>query len=71
MEGQAWGFNAIDFEPNIDDCEDFDLSSSENSKRFGSPLSEKALDQAISERIATCKNTKDNRMGSQCVSCVV
>ena len=51
MEGQAWRFNAIDFEPNIDDSEDFHLSSSENSKRFGSPLSEKALDQAISERI--------------------
>ena len=43
------GFNAIDFELNIDDSDDFDLSSSENSKRFGSPLSQKALDQAISD----------------------
>ena len=25
MEGEAWWFNAIDFEPNIDDSEDFDL----------------------------------------------
>jgi len=51
MEG-GWGLNAFefdDFEPNIDDSEDFNLGSTENSKRFGPPLSEKALDQAISE----------------------
>ena len=39
------------FEPNIDDSEDFNLGSTENSKRFGPPLSEDALDQAISDRI--------------------
>ena len=53
MEG-GWGFNAFefdDFEPNIDDSEDFNLGSTENSKRFGPPLSEKALDQATSDRI--------------------
>ena len=51
MEG-GWGFNAFefdDFEPNIDDSEDFNLGSTENSKQFGPPLSEKALDQAISD----------------------
>ena len=52
----GWGFNAFkfdDFESNIDDPEDFNLGSIENSKRFGPPLSEKALalDQAISDRI--------------------
>ena len=45
MEGESLG------EPNIEDSEDFDLSSSKNSKQFGSPLPEKALDQAISDRI--------------------
>ena len=68
MEGEAWG--AIDFEPNIDESEDFDLSSSENSKTFGSPLSQKALDQAISDCIPA-KTRKANTMGSQCVSCMV
>ena len=50
----GWGFNAFefdDFEPNIDDSEDFNLGSTENSKWFGPPLSEKALDQAIRDRI--------------------
>ena len=53
MEG-GLEFNAFefdDFEPNIDDSEDFNLGSTENSKRFGPPLSENALDQAISDRI--------------------
>ena len=53
MEG-VWGFNAFkfdDFEPNVDDSEDFNLGSTENSKRFGPPLSVKALDQAISDHI--------------------
>ena len=54
MEG-SWVFNALkfdDFEPNIDDSEDFNLRNTENSKRFGPRLSEKALDQAISDRIS-------------------
>ena len=45
MEG-GWRLNAFefdDFEPNIDDSEDFNLGSPENSKQFGPPLSEKAL----------------------------
>ena len=53
MEG-GWGFNAFefdDFEPNIDDSEDFNLGSTENRKQFGPPLSEKVLDQAVSDRI--------------------
>ena len=53
MEG-GWGVNAFefdDFETNIDDSEDFNLGSTENSKRFGPPLSEKALGQAIRDRI--------------------
>ena len=53
MEG-GWGLNAFefdDFEPNIDDSEDFNLGSIENSKQFGPPLLEKALDQAVSDCI--------------------
>ena len=36
----GWGFSAFefdDFEPNIDVSEDFNLGSTENSKRFGPP----------------------------------
>ena len=55
MAGGSWDFNTAfefgGFEPNIDDAEDFKLSTSENSKRFGSPLSEKAIDQAISNQV--------------------
>jgi len=50
----CWGLTAFefdDFEPNIDDSEDFNLGSTENSKQFGPSLTEKALDQAISDRI--------------------
>ena len=50
----GWGFSVFefdDFEPNIDVSEDFNLGSTENSKLFGPPLSEKALDQAIRDRI--------------------
>ncbi len=54
MEEGGWGFNALnfdEFEPNIDDSEDFKLTTSENSKRFGSPLSAKAIDRAIADRV--------------------
>ena len=65
MAGGSWDFNTAfefgGFEPNIDDAEDFKLSTSE---RFGSPLSEKAIDQAISDRVPE-KNTKGNAVGSQ------
>ena len=43
--------NLTIFELNLNDSEDFNLGSTENSKRFGPPLSEKALDQATSDRI--------------------
>jgi len=61
----GWGFNAFefdDFEPNIDDSEDFNLGSTENSKWFGPPLSEKALDQAIRDRIP-----ENTRKTTQCL----
>lgn len=60
MEEGGWGFNALNFDefvPNIDDSEDFKLTTSENSKLFGSPLSTKAIDHAIADRVPE-KNTK-------------
>ena len=69
MEG-SWVFNAFefdDFEPNVDDSEDFNLGNTENSKRFGPPLSEKALDQAISDRIPEKTQKTTPALGSQCI----
>ena len=40
-------------EPKINDSEDCNLWIIKNSKQFGSPLSEKALDQAMSDHIHT------------------
>jgi len=67
MEG-GWGLNAFefdDFEPNIDDSEDFNLGSIENSKQFGPPLSEKALDQTFSDRIPE-KTRKTTQWAMEC-----
>jgi len=66
MEG-GWGFNAFefdDFEPNIDDSEDFNLGSS------GAPKTADGLDHPY-QGSHTRKDTKDNAMGSQCISCMV
>ena len=74
MAEEDWAFNAFDFdgfEPNIDDSEDFKLGNKEYSKRFGSPLPENAIVRAICERVASCKNTKGNALGSPCFSVVV
>jgi len=67
MEG-GWGFNAFefdDFEPNINNSEDFNLESTENSKQFGPPLLEKALDQAVSDRIL--EKTRKTTQWAVCV----
>ncbi len=74
MVEEDCAFNAFDFdgfELNVDDSEDFKLGNKENSKRFGSPLPENAIVRAICERVASCKNTKGNALGSQCFSVVV
>ena len=47
--------------------EDFNLGSTENSKQFGPPLSEKALDQAISDRIP--EKTRKTRQWAVSVFC--
>ncbi len=40
-----------DFTPDLDDAEDFQLSKAENSDRFGQPISDEALDEAIANRV--------------------
>ncbi len=42
----------LDFTPDLDDAEDFQLSKAENSDRFGQPISDEALDQAIAKRVS-------------------
>ncbi len=37
--------------PDLDDTEDFKLSKSENSDRFGQPISDEVIDEAIAKRI--------------------
>ncbi len=39
------------FTPDLDDAEDFQLSMAENSDRFGQPISDEALDEAIAKRV--------------------
>ncbi len=40
-----------DFTPDLDDTEDFQLSKAENSNRFGQPISDEVLDEAIAKRV--------------------
>ncbi len=45
------GGHQPDFTPDLDDAEDFHLSKAENSDRFGQPISDEALDEAIVKRV--------------------
>ncbi len=45
------GGSELDFMPDLDDSEDFQLSEAENSDRFGQPISDEALDEAIARRV--------------------
>jgi len=53
VEG-GWGFNAFefdDFEPNIDDSEDFNREHRKQQTVWTTPIGEGALNQAVSDRI--------------------
>ncbi len=54
------GGSELDFTPDLDDVEDFQLSEAENSDRCGQPISDEALDEAIVKRVPykTRKTTK-------------
>ena len=76
MEGEAWGFNAIDFEPNIDDSENFDLSiAAKTANDLDLPYLRKhwTRDQAISDHISLPAKTRKATQWavSVRVSCVV
>ena len=50
----GWGLSqasSSEQPPDLYDAEDFQLTAGENKERFGPPVSEKAIDQAISQRI--------------------
>ena len=72
MEGEAWGFNAIGFELNIDDSEDFDLSIAvKTANNLDLPYLRKHRTRLSAIAYLQKHERQHNAPGSQCVSSVV